>query len=133
MKMFAKTIRSASAFLLVAALFLGVCSSPIALAAEAIEESKPLVYVSLGDSTTNGYGLSGYEFTEQEVLDYYAGLTDEEKAFAGDPTRDNPNGLLMETPGAYPVLFQKYLAEKAGWDGNEETLGEYVNLIQLAV
>ncbi|MBR4852335.1 MAG: hypothetical protein IKV01_01890, partial [Clostridia bacterium] len=60
MKMFAKTVRSAFAFVLVAALMLGVCSSPIALAADALNKEGPVNYVSLGDSMTNGYGLDGY-------------------------------------------------------------------------
>ncbi len=75
MKMFAKTIRSASAFLLVAALMLGVCSSPIALAQEPTAvPGTPVTgdgpyYVSLGDSMSNGYGLEDYN-GNTGVFDY---------------------------------------------------------------
>ena len=127
MKMFAKTVRSAFAFVLVAALMLGVCSSPIALAAD---EFKPLVYVSLGDSTTNGYGLTGYEFTDEEEAAIHAGLRDWLQGIRDLETiwdwdkMENVNGLLMETPKAYPALFRDYLAETTGKD---------VELIQLAL
>ena len=89
----------------------------------ATEESaeKPIYYVSLGDSTTNGYGLTGYEFEEDGLLDWvkstYAG-------YDGESTVENPNGLLMETPGAYPAKFRDYLADATGRE---------VNLIQLAI
>ncbi|MBE6539750.1 MAG: hypothetical protein E7674_03315 [Ruminococcaceae bacterium] len=97
MKMFAKTIRSASAFLLVAALFLGVCSSPIALAAEALDKEGPINYVSLGDSMTNGYGFEGYkqDSNDRNVYDFIAG-----KNVYGD--------------GSYALQFEDYLKGKFG-------------------
>ncbi len=80
MKMFAKTVRSAFALVLVAALFLGVCGSPIALALESIPDdilsgldkdgNGTINYVSLGDSMTNGYGMEEGYMHNSGVEDY---------------------------------------------------------------
>ena len=104
-----------------------------------------IIYVSLGDSTTNGYGLTGYEL-DQEALDWahaqaaeqlyqrLVGIYGQAIMDAAGFTRElvaaqitktpNVNGLLMETPGAYPALFRKYLEDKTDLP---------VNLIQLAI
>ncbi|MBO4962214.1 MAG: hypothetical protein J6C97_00395, partial [Clostridia bacterium] len=58
--------------------------------------TQTIKYVSLGDSMTNGYGLNGYA----------------------------NNGLMIETPSAYPARFAKYLSQVK----NAE-----VDLVQLAV
>ena len=88
-------------------------------------EKETINYVSLGDSTTNGYGLSGYEFDKEDsdFKEWVAKITNGYPMYSGESTYENPNGLLMETPGAYPALFRDYLADKTGKD---------VNLIQLA-
>ncbi len=138
--MLKKTFRSALSLLLAFCLLLGTSANGLIVWANNLESldkdgDGKIIYVSLGDSTTNGYGLTGYEFSEEERAALVAELEKNPGANWGDlmeKTIENPNGLLMETPGAYPALFQKYLAEKAGWDGNEETLNDYVNLIQLA-
>lgn len=51
-----------------------------------------LVYVSFGDSMTNGYGLSGYAL----------------------PNGVGVNGFLQESPVAYPAMYADYLAEQTG-------------------
>ncbi len=60
MKLFSKTIRSAFAITLVAALFLGVCSFPDALAVGDFGGKTEINYVSFGASNVNGYALDGY-------------------------------------------------------------------------
>jgi len=55
------------------------------------DEPEKFVYVSLGDSTTNGYGMNGYYPSDKIMSDYeisYAGI----------------RGFLQQTPLAYPSL-----------------------------
>ncbi|MBE6539753.1 MAG: hypothetical protein E7674_03330 [Ruminococcaceae bacterium] len=115
MKMFAKTIRSASAFLLVAALFLGVCGSPIALALESLPEdiiagldkdgNEKINYVALGDSMTNGYGHAGYYLVLQKHL---AENHDENTDLCKDPSQQG-NGLDEGSPsGGCPFFYGDY-------------------------
>lgn len=138
MKMFAKTVRSAFALVLVAALFLGVCSSPIALAAEALDKEGPINYVSLGDSMTNGYGFEDYkqDSNDRNVYDFIAGkgvygkgsyaLQFEEhlKGKFGDVnhTMLAPSGL---TP--WDLLYLLDAAEEVddGWHGWRDYVGTY--------
>ncbi|MBO7246081.1 MAG: hypothetical protein J6V56_04890, partial [Clostridia bacterium] len=103
MKMFAKTVRSAFAFVLVAALMLGVCSSPIALAAGDFGGKTEINYVSLGDSMTNGYGFEGYD-QRNETGDY-----------------DFIAGKYVYGEGSYALQFEKYLENK-GYDVNHAKL-----------
>ena len=104
MKMFAKTVRSAFAFVLVAALMLGVCSSPIALAAGDFGGKTEINYVSIGDSMTNGYGFEGYKQDSNDinVYDFIAG-----KNVYGE--------------GSYALQFEEYLKGK-GYDVNHTKL-----------
>lgn len=61
-----RMLRSGVAMLLVLCMVAGFVPS-VAFAAE--EEEKPLVYVSIGDSMTNGYGLPGYD-GESGIMNY---------------------------------------------------------------
>ena len=111
---------------------------PAAVFAEEAEQEakKPLIYVSFGDSTTNGYGLTGYEMDADKTAKAEDGVKSDYKGYGNEtgtkPAWNNVNGLLQETPGSYPVLFQKYLAEQMGWDPEaekaKETLDSYVQL-----
>lgn len=107
MKMFAKTIRSASAFLLVAALFLGFCSSPIALAAGDLSSKTEINYVSFGASNVNGYGLEGY-------LPEGINLTNKDQM--------NIYGYQKMPEGSYPFLLAQAFNAALG---GEENLSDY--------
>ena len=141
MKMFAKTIRSASAFLLVAALFLGVCGSPIALALESIPDdilsgldkdgNGTINYVALGDSMTNGYGQAGYyPRLAKHYLEDHGGnascLLCENGEYIGRRNLWSGNvfGYLVNAVEAYPSK----LADKL-----EAETGDKVNLLNMAI
>lgn len=66
-----KTIfKRAIAFMLSMLMIFGVCNTAIVVYASGTRDSsKPLVYVSIGDSMTNGYGLDGYD-GESGVVNY---------------------------------------------------------------
>lgn len=127
MKMFAKTIRSASAFLLVAALFLGVCGSPIALALESLpvdiiggldkNSDDEINYVALGDSMTNGYGHAGYYLIMQKHIAEYH---DENTGLCTDPSQQG-NGLDAGSPnGGCPLFYGDYVEDTRylDWSNN---------------
>lgn len=84
-----KKWRSVTALLLAMSMVLGMSGIAYASNTKSAEEPKKK-YVSLGDSMANGYGLDGYQPTENE----------------------NVNGFLMETPSAYPTQ----VANEMGWD-----------------
>jgi hypothetical protein len=65
------------------------------IATVSTETETEKIYVSLGDSMTNGYGLPGYEEWNTSTQDF-----------------DNYFGFLVETPDAYPSK----VAEAMGWD-----------------
>ena len=73
---FSKVLKRGCSLLIVLCLLVSMC--PVAFAADTEEKVK---YVSLGDSMTNGYGLTGY---------------------------GNVNGYLEESPDAYPVKVANY-------------------------
>lgn len=74
-KVISKSLKRCLSFALVICLIVGIC--PAVFAAES-EQKK---YVSLGDSMTNGYGLTGY---------------------------GNVNGYLEESPDAYPAKVSEH-------------------------
>jgi len=82
-----KMCRSSIAMLLALCMVIGMIPA-VALFATA-EGNAPLKYVALGDSSTNGYGLDGYDREGANVW-----------------------GFLQEVPNAYPAK----VAEHYGWD-----------------
>ena len=77
MKKITKVLRQSLSLLLVLCLIVSLC--PVAFAAETETQAKK--YVSLGDSMTNGYGLTGY---------------------------GESNGYLEESPDAYPAKLAEH-------------------------
>ncbi|MBE6608660.1 MAG: hypothetical protein E7633_08920 [Ruminococcaceae bacterium] len=71
-------------FVMAVLMVFGVASTGLIVVAE----NRPLKYVSIGDSMTNGYGLEGYE-----------------------PNGENYYGFLVDTPEAYPHLVAKALGD----------------------
>ena len=86
---------------MVLAILFSVSATTISAAAQSIEHdhteenTDEKIYVSLGDSMTNGYGLPGYEEWNENTQDF-----------------DNYFGFLVNTPDAYP----NQVAEAFGWD-----------------
>ncbi|MBR6577412.1 MAG: hypothetical protein IKK74_00540, partial [Clostridia bacterium] len=120
-------LKRATALMLSLLMVFSVCSTSLIIYAQSEAESsdEELIYVSLGDSTTNGYGLTGYEFTQDDAFAAMVSkLNSDYPGYNGERTFENPNGLLMETPGAYPALFKNYL--------QIVNPSKNVNLIQLA-
>ncbi len=75
-------------------------------------EKDKIYYVSLGDSMTNGYGLPGYG----DIRDEWANSGVEDYGY-----------------GSYANIFAEWLATEMGWDGDKETLSNYVDHSQLAM
>jgi len=124
---------------------------PVGVLAAESSDNEPLIYVALGDSMTNGYGLDGYQFdmaeTRAAVDNLIADLKErpeyrpeENRGGANNtcevladstlpqwrnfPNINNMNGVLMEAGKAYPAQFRKHLAEATGKE---------VDLIQLGM
>lgn len=101
MKRMLRTWRSATALLLAVSMFFGM--SGITYAANTAEKDSDAAqvkkYVALGDSMTNGYGLSGYEIadTTSEGIDYY-----------------NVNGFLRLVKESYPNVVAQYFNGEEG-------------------
>ena len=102
-----KCMRSGLAMLLVFCMVFSYAGT--ALAAGVNNDAGDRVYVALGDSMTNGYGLDGYEY------EHHAESTEE----CTDPACAEEhyvwhwaNGYLQEAPQAYPSI----VADHFGWD-----------------
>jgi|GEM_PF-4610275 len=70
-----------------------------------VTKDENVKYVSLGESMTNGYGLDGYRYNLNDIV-------------------DDVNGYLQVCEDAYPYLFAKWL---------EEYTGKTVDFQQLAI
>lgn len=92
MRRFKNLMKKSTSLVLVFAMLMGLCATGFAAGTndhhhDHGEEAK--VYVSLGDSMVNGYGLTGYETEDYEV-----------------------NGFMMHAPESYPCRF----ADKYGFE-----------------
>ena len=101
---------------------LGVFAEELKAGASETQEKETIYYVSLGDSMSNGLGLSGYDETVHEGT-----------------TNKGTNGFLEVAPDAYPAQFAAWLAGytdeiTASSGGVKQFEGDkaIVNLTQLA-
>ena len=133
--MFMKKFRSVLAFLLVLSLLLGLGGTAIALAAET--EVTSLNYVSLGDTLTSGFGLTGYEndgYMENAADAYpaqFAALL-EKKGYAGDValTQLAVSGQLPEE--LYFLLSCDYVSEGSARGEAYQTAVSNADIVSIA-
>lgn len=92
--------------ILVIAMVLSMIPSVFATTPSDGNNDKVINYVSLGDSMTNGYGLTGYE---------------------PDGTITGFNGYLQVAPEAYPAKLAAYLAGYTGDIAVGQTVYEGTN------